>query len=159
MSDAGKQKLHEWFLGDDDAVDYALQMWKAWQDWDDLVDNGKIEDPSALLNFFAHDLDLHPFYARWRHILQPIMRDCYQSWAIANELEAPGDELIDEADREKAYMLRAAPYRLFVQIATCCGGTAHGIAVGPDIWRTYGERVSNFLTLPDNWEGEACRDQ
>ncbi|AUQ74758.1 hypothetical protein [Phaeobacter piscinae] len=123
-----------WFKGDTAAVDFAEHLWHATQEWDDLEDEGKCANHNALLSWLAFGKEYTPFFADHAHILRPAMLNMYLQWRAANVLERG-----DRNDVAKAYMLRAAIYGVFHNIAWIVGGDDWAAQVGPEIYRMYAE--------------------
>lgn len=127
-------RFNEWFCGDADAVQFAVTLWEAIQQWDDLHDEGKCENHNALLSWLAFGKEYTPYFAQNAHILRPALLMMYLSWRAANVLERG-----DMRDVEKAFMLRAAFYQVLHVMAWIAGGDDHAASVGPAIYREYGE--------------------
>lgn len=98
---------------------YALCLWEACQEWDDLEDEGKANH-NALLSWLAFGRDEDRFYRAHSHLLRPAALLVYLQWTAANVLDHG-----DKNDVAKSYMLRAAIYSNFHLIAWICGGD-HG---------------------------------
>lgn len=128
-----KEHLTKWFRGNQDAVMYALCLWEACQEWDDLEDEGKANH-NALLSWLAFGRDENGFYRAHSHLLRPAALMVYLQWTAANVLDHG-----DKNDVAKSYMLRAAIYSNFHLIAWICGGDDWARQVGPEIYRLYGE--------------------
>lgn len=136
-----KDQFARWFLGNDAASEFGTQVWEAMQHWDDVIDEGHTDKASSVFQFLAFRMDWQPFFHQYEPVLRPVMLDMFLSWRCANTLEAAG---ID-ADLEKAFMLRAGVYRLYVVMAWLIGGDEHAEKVGPEIHRFYGERLADYL--------------
>ena len=129
-----EDKFREWFKSHPGAVDFALQLWTATQEWDDLHDEGRCSDANQLLSWLAFGKEYHPYFAANAHILRPALLSMYLQWRAANVLERGV-----RADVDKAYMLRAGLYGVFHMIAWVQGGDDWAAEIGPDIYRTYDE--------------------
>ncbi len=130
----------EWFCDDRDAVAFAEEMFDAAQKWDDVIDDGRIDLVNGLLSHLAFRVNYGPFFKRYEYLLRPALLMIYLNWRDANVLEKG-----DEADKEKAFMLRAGIYDMFVLMAWIIGGEDHSARVGPEIRRMYGERLADYL--------------
>ena len=131
-------KFTVWFKGNQEAVQFADTLWRAAQEWDDLEDEGACNH-NALIAWMAFGKEYTPFFAQNQAILRPAMLTMYLQWRCANELDRG-----PLADVEKAFMLRAGIYTVFVLIAFVVGGDEWAVEVGPDIYRTYGETVASL---------------
>jgi hypothetical protein len=132
-------RLSRWFCGNESAVNFAFLLWEASQEWDDLHDEGEIDNPNGLIAWFAFGKEYHPYFMQHGHILRPAMLGMYLSWTAANVLDRG-----DRRDVEKSYMLRASFYQVLHMIAWIEGGHDHAVAAGPEIFRTYGETVDEI---------------
>lgn len=135
-----EDRFKRWFKGDEEAIAFAVVLWDALQEWDDLEDEGKCKH-NALLSWLAFGKEYTPYFARNAHILRPIFLSVYLQWRVANVLDR-GDRL----DVAKSYMLRAGLYGMWHVMAWLAGGDDWAAEVGPEIYRTYGE------TPDDIWQ-------
>lgn len=133
-------RFRRWFCGDENAATFAEQMWTALQEWDDIEDEGRCEDHNGLMSWLAFGKEYSPFFAAHSHMLRPAFLSLYLKWTAANVLDHGTKQ-----DVEKSYMLRAEYYGLLHLMAWICGGDAHARAVGPEIYRSYGETVDDLL--------------
>lgn len=129
-----------WFLGNEDAVDFAEKIFDLAQQWDDLIDKGAIENANGVLNWLAFRMNWHPFFKQYDYLLRPALLVVYLNWRDANVLEKGS-----EADKEKAFMLRAGIYDVFALMAWIIGGEDHSAQIGPAIRRFYAERLADYL--------------
>lgn len=129
-----KDNFRRWFKDDEDAVHFALSMWQAAQEWDDIEDEGRCENHNALLAWLAFGKEYHPFFVQHSHILRPSLLQMYLNWRAANVLDHG-----DRNDVAKAYMLRAGIYSVWHMMAWIIGGNDWAEEVGPEIYRSYGE--------------------
>lgn len=135
-----EDRMREWFLGDEEAVRFALSLWDAAQEWDDLEDEGECSDPNALLCWLAFGKEADTFFVQCAATLRPVVLTMFLDWRAANVLERSGDP--DEV--AKAWMLRAGIYRVWHAMAWVIGGFDNAERWGPDIWRAYGETLAEF---------------
>lgn len=133
-------RFRRWFCGDEMACSFAEQLWTAIQQWDDEEDEGSSPDPNGLKSWLAFGKEYHPFFAAHAHVLRPAFLSLYLKWTAANVLDHGTRE-----DVEKSYMLRAEFYGFLHIMAWIVGGDAHARAVGPEIYRSYGETVDDLL--------------
>ena len=147
MTDA----LTRWFQGNGYAVRLALDIWSVIQVWDDLVDKDSEVGSDEINETFRkliYTIPSNPFYAEHAHEFAPILHDMMIRWQIANTLE----EEQSDGDLEKAWMLRAGVYQVFVYIASKAVDPVWAAIVGPEIWRSYGETLPDFIA---EMEGES----
>lgn len=137
------QHMHAWFRGDVDAAAFCLDMWNIVQVWDDLVDRDA-ETPADVINETfrraVYTIPTNPFYAAHAHELAPLVHNVVLQWQIANTFEQEREE----GDVDRAWMLRAGIYQLFVYVAGLAVDPVWAAVVGPSIWRTYGESLADF---------------
>lgn len=129
-----------WFKDNLDAVDFAHTLWRAVQAWDDIVDEGKSEEANDLFQWIMFRKEYHPFYAAHGPVLSPVMLSAFLQWQAANVLEKSSDD----EDLNKAYMLRAGIYTVYLAMAWIVGGNQWAVEIGPEIYRTYGETLPGF---------------
>lgn len=139
MTGTMNDKILEWMRGDEDATHFAVQMWDALQQWDDIIDEGRCETPNDLMGWLAFGKEYHPFFAKHSPILRPCFLQLYLSWTSANVLERGSRD-----DVNKAYMLRAGYYQFLQMMAWCVGGERWAVLVGPDIYRYYAETADGL---------------
>lgn len=135
-----RDRLNEWFKGDEAAVEFAEQLFDVVQRWDDVIDEGAVDKANDVFQWLAFRVNYQPFFHRYESLLRPAMLIAYLAWRDANVLELSNDP----ADDEKAFMLRAGIYDVFSLMAWIIGGEGHSRAVGPDIRRAYAERLATF---------------
>lgn len=135
-----EEQVSGWFQGDEIATDFAMKIWHASQDWDDLEDEGSCRDHNAMIAWLAFEMPQHPFMQRFGSVMLPILQSMYVDWRTANVLERSGDR----DDCNKAYMLRAAFYRVVHMMVCCLFGQEQAVATGPEIWRAYGETAAGL---------------
>lgn len=138
-----REKLNSWLLQDQQAIEYCLYMLKTAHLWDDLIDRDtdyRDEDINEMFTYLLVELPSNSFYQRNVSTLIPIMMNIILKWHTANVFEKEKKE----RDLDKAYVLRAELYQLFVMCATLLGGKSWGLKVSPDIWRCYVEDLEEF---------------
>ena len=142
--------VQKWLLGDLNACHFARCLWEASQIWDDLEDRDKgPADHNAVLAWLAFEEMRNPWIEANAHVLKPALLRMFLDWTTANAFEKGADK----DDLRKAYVLRASFWGVLHTLAWLVGGDAHARAVGPEIWRGYGE------TLPQYLEEMTCRDR
>ena len=142
--DIKEQTLKVFLKNDFWAIKLCLDVWDAFQIWDDMVDktHDRTEfDINHSYRVFIVELSKNPFYLKHISDLMPIINLCIMQWTDANKLE----KLEGEDYRNKAYMLRACIFNLFRYCAYLVGGHEWGDTIGPDIWNSYGETLEGFL--------------
>jgi len=117
-----------------------MVLYAAAQVWDDVKDEGKTDEHNALGEWLLYGKTENPFYRAHRDQLDPVLYCMYSQWRDATVLERQ-----DKAGCEKAYMLRAGIYTVWVFMARLIGGEAHCTKVGPEIYNSYGESLTDIL--------------
>ena len=138
-----KENLNYWLIGNSNAIVFCLDMIKAIHLWDDLIDKDnelKDEEINDVFTFLMVDMPMNPFYAVNQRDIAPMMQNIILKWHTANVFEK--EKEVNDVD--KAYMLRAELYQLFVLCATLVGGREWGREMSIHIWRLYGESVKEL---------------
>lgn len=136
--------FRRWFQGDAAAVALCLDLLDAAHVWDDLVDGDKpvpADQITATFRRLLVDIPANPFYRRWQAELLPVLASALVQWQTANVFEQDRRP----HDMAKAYMLRAGLYHVFAHVAWLIGGPDWAAAVGPEVWRLYGEAPETFM--------------
>ena len=129
------------YLGNEMAKDLSFMILECLHIWDDSVDQDKDiakQDANRAWVNAMIQLPTHPIYKAMPE-MPYLIRDVYFKWVAANEFEKSGNEL------EKAFVLRAELYGLFVHIAGHVGGFEHAEKVSPIVWSLYGEKLCEFI--------------
>jgi len=132
-----------WFNNDKNVVDFCSKIVHVIHLWDDLIDKDKPtedEDINEAFTSLMVDIPLNPFYIANINFIAPMLQSIISKWHTANVFERDKGE----GDVEKAYMLRAEMYQLFVLCAELIGGREWSRFVAPNIWRLYGEKLEVF---------------
>ena len=130
------------YKGDEEAKKLSFEILEFVHIWDDLYDKDKEVSPNQVNYAFfnaIYSFQKNPLWQRCNiteHMLGVVLR-----WKAANVLEA---EHKSEDDLNKAYMLRAGIYDVFVVIAFHLYGDAWAEEVTPVIYRFYGEKLQQF---------------
>jgi len=138
-----KENLNYWLIGNSNAIVFCLDMIKAIHLWDDLIDKDnelKDEEINDVFTFLMVDMPMNPFYAVNQREIAPMMQNIILKWHTANVFEK--EKEVNDVD--KAYMLRAELYQLFVLCATLIGGRQWGRDMSVSIWRSYIESVDEL---------------
>jgi hypothetical protein len=138
-----KENLNYWLIGNSNAIVFCLDMIKAIHLWDDLIDKDnelKDEEINDVFTFLMVDMPMNPFYAVNQRDIAPMMQNIILKWHTANVFEK--EKEVNDVD--KAYMLRAELYQLFVLCATLIGGRQWGRDMSVSIWRSYIESVDEL---------------
>jgi hypothetical protein len=144
-----KESFNRWFLGNTEAISFCLGIVKSAHLWDDLIDKDNDytdKEVHDVFSFLMFEMPSNPFYIRHQRELSPIMMSILLKWHTANIFEKERQE----GDINKAFVLRAELYQLFVICAVLTGGREWGIEVSPTIWRSYGELFEDFKQEIDN---------
>jgi len=102
--------------------------------WDDLIDRDRAVTDEEIHTAFWHALVLlptNPFYVQHSAVLQPILMNAIMNWRAATTMERHGTD----ADREIAFVLRAAYIDVLSMAALLVGGVEWSVQVTPDIRR------------------------
>lgn len=137
--------FRDWFLGNENEVQFCRDLYDAAQEWDDLEDEGHCRH-NDLMSWLAFGKEWNPFFMAHASILRPAMLGMFLQWTAANVLDREPEQI------HKAYMLRAGIYGVFHMVAWIIGGNAHATIVGPKIYRMYSETLADLrkeLTCPD----------
>ena len=148
--EAFDQLFTEIYKGHDGAKDYSFMLLECFHIWDDSVDQDKPiskEDADkawrqAMIRIPTHQM--HHYFPEMPWLIQ----DVYFKWCAANEFESKGVHL------EKAYILRAQLYGLFVNIAAKVVSFEHAVSISPLVWSFYGEDLETFKQ-----EVKSCQTQ
>ena len=138
-----KENLNYWLIGNSNAIVFCLDMIKAIHLWDDLIDKDnelKDEEINDVFTFLMVDMPMNPFYAVNQRDIAPMMNTIILKWHTANVFEK--EKEVNDVD--KAYMLRAELYQLFVLCATLIGGREWGRDMSVSIWRSYIESAKEL---------------
>lgn len=145
-------RMMAWYRGNEHAVQLSLDIYAVAQTWDDLIDRDREVSRDEITETFRrliYTMPTNPFYAAHAHELAPLMHDMMLRWMVANQLESDQNP----GDLEKAWMLRAGVYQVFVYIASLAVDAAWAAVVGVDIWRCYGETLEQFIHEQQHREG------
>ena len=137
-------RMTMWYRGNEYAVQLSVDLWNVMQVWDDLIDDKDEVTDDNIHDAFGrliYQIPTNPFYAEHAHELAPLLHSTMLQWRVANVFE--NDQ--KEGDLHKAWMLRDGVYQLFVYIASLAVDPVWATVVGPDIWRTYGETLEDFV--------------
>ena len=138
-----KENLNYWLIGNSNAIVFCLDMIKAIHLWDDLIDKDnelKDEEINDVFTFLMVDMPMNPFYVLNQRDIAPMMQNIILKWHTANVFEK--EKEVNDVD--KAYMLRAELYQLFVLCATLIGGREWGRDMSVSIWRSYIESAKEL---------------
>lgn len=132
-----------WFGGNVEAMRLAAMLTEAAHFIDDLIDETFVPPAQArrAARLLLLEIPSNSFYRGNYGFLQPLLAQCWLQWMASDEMERvpSGPE-----DRPKCYMLRASLYGLFHGIAVITGGLEWAEQIGPEIYRTYGEKLEDF---------------
>lgn len=128
------------FLSDQYAISLAQAYLFVSHIWDDLIDGDEVSQENIDLAFRALLIEIptNPLFQKYSFKLLPVLTSVYTQWVTANQFEASKVQL------EKAYMLRASIYQLFVTLAEITGGLDWAVKISPDVYSLYGESVEEL---------------
>lgn len=132
-----------WFRGCESAARLAALVTEVAHVCDDLIDVDRDLLPATIARSYRVmllEIPSNTFYRENFDFIQPLLAMVWLQWSASCVMER--EQL--EGDREKSYMLRAGLYGLYHGIATIVGGLDWAESIGPDIYRSYGEKLENF---------------
>lgn len=130
--------------GNRDAVCFVVDVIKAADVWDNLVDGDKPVTPADVNNLCKNllfKIQNNPFFSQNVSVLLPIMQVSILNWQIANTMSRE-----DPESRIQSHVLRYAPIDLIVASAAIIGGDDWAVEVGPRIRRYHmRDTLLNYL--------------
>jgi hypothetical protein len=126
--------FEDFLLGNPEAVQFVVRVFRALHVWDDLVDRDKPITDDEINSVFWDlliVLPTDPFYTKNIVLLHSTLVNAIINWHIANKLEREGDE----KDRSIAFILRGAYIDLLSASAFIVGGMEWANKIGPAIRR------------------------
>lgn len=138
----------EFLLGNAEAIQFVVRVFRALHVWDDLIDRDKPLTDDEINSVFWDllvVLPTDPFYTRNIALLNSTLVNAIVNWHIANKLEREGDD----KDKSIAFILRGAYIDILSASAFVVGGMEWVKAVGPAIRRwaheeTFTEYMENL---------------
>jgi len=124
----------EFLLGDAEAIQFVVRVFRALHVWDDLIDKDKNLTDDEVNSVFWDllvVLPADPFYVRNLALLNSTLVNAIINWHIANKLEREGDE----KDKSIAFILRGAYIDILSASAFVVGGMNWATEIGPAIRR------------------------
>lgn len=124
----------EFLLGDAEAIQFVVRVFRALHVWDDLIDKDKNLTDDEVNSVFWDllvVLPVDPFYVRNIALLNSTLVNAIVNWHIANKLEREGDE----KDKSVAFILRGAYIDILSASAFLVGGMDWATEIGPAIRR------------------------
>ena len=139
-ADAFDTAFIEFFKSDILAIDLAKNYLYVSHIWDDLIDGDNVtpQHISTAFKLMTINIPSNPLYQKHMKNLLPIIASVYTQWVAANCFEKAQEQL------DKAFMLRAAIYQLFVALASIVGGLSWAEEISPRIYSLYGETFTKF---------------
>lgn len=126
--------FEDFLLGNPEAVQFVVRVFRTLHVWDDLVDRDKPITDDEINSVFWDlliVLPTDPFYTKNIVLLHSTLVNAIINWHIANKLEREGDE----KDRSIAFILRGAYIDLLSASAFIVGGMEWANKIGPAIRR------------------------
>jgi hypothetical protein len=126
--------FNEFLLGNAEAIQFVVRVFRALHVWDDLIDRDKALTDDEINSVFWDllvVLPTDPFYVRNIALLNSTLVNAIINWHIANKLEREGDE----KDKSVAFILRGAYIDILSAAAFVVGGMQWVQEVGPAIRR------------------------
>jgi len=124
----------EFLLGNAEAIQFVVRIFRALHVWDDLIDRDKAITDDEINSVFWDllvVLPTDPFYVRNIALLNSTLVNAIINWHIANKLEREGNE----KDKSVAFILRGAYIDILSAAAFVVGGMQWVQEVGPAIRR------------------------
>ena len=124
----------DFLLGDAEAIQFVVRVFRALHVWDDLIDKDKNLTDDEVNSVFWDllvVLPVDPFYVRNIALLNSTLVNAIVNWHIANKLEREGDE----KDKSVAFILRGAYIDILSASAFLVGGMDWATEIGPAIRR------------------------
>lgn len=126
--------FNEFLLGNVEAVQFVVRVFRALHVWDDLIDRDKPLTDDEINSVFWDllvVLPTDPFYTRNIALLNSTLVNAIVNWHIANRLEREGDD----KDKSIAFILRGAYIDILSASAFVVGGMEWVKTAGPAIRR------------------------
>lgn len=144
--DSFKLLFDKIYLGNKQAEELSFTLLEIAHQWDDCVDQDKPIDRLSVNKAWCAAMIHLPTNALYSSMpeMPYLIKDVYFKWCAANDFEKSGEHL------EKAYMLRAGIYGLFVHIAGRVVGFEHAESVSSLVWSFYGESLDKFKQEVNN---------
>lgn len=141
--------------GDEDAVQFCLDVARVTDTWDNLVDADKpvtadqVNDMALRLLFGIRD---NPFFRRHEAPLSATIRAGVLNWQVANRMQR-----MDHEARVQAHVLRYTILDVVLMSAYLIGGQEWAVLHGPEIRRrSMRDTLSHFLQECAAKDGEAA---
>jgi len=126
--------FNEFLLGNPEAIQFVVRVFRALHVWDDLIDRDKPLTDDEINSVFWDllvVLPTDPFYTRNIALLSSTLVNAIINWHVANKLEREGDD----KDKSIAFILRGAYIDLLSASAFIVGGMQWAQKIGPAIRR------------------------
>ena len=126
--------FNEFLLGNPEAIQFVVRVFRALHVWDDLIDRDKPLTDDEINSVFWDllvVLPTDPFYTRNIALLSSTLVNAIVNWHVANKLEREGDD----KDKSIAFILRGAYIDLLSTSAFIVGGMRWAQEIGPAIRR------------------------
>jgi hypothetical protein len=126
--------FNEFLLGNTEAIQFVVRVFRALHVWDDLIDRDKPLTDDEINSVFWDllvVLPTDPFYTRNIALLSSTLVNAIINWHVANKLEREGDD----KDKSIAFILRGAYIDLLSTSAFIVGGMRWAQEIGPAIRR------------------------
>lgn len=130
------------YKGDKGAIELSFVLLRFLHIWDDIKD----EDPFSKEEVDSVFFDIMTKVSGcplWDSHLQGCFMSVYFRWQAANQIETADATTLDLL--QKAWMLRAGLYDLFVLLAAKLYGRAWADSISVTVYAYYGESLEDFL--------------
>lgn len=126
------EKLSRFFMGNKEAVDFALMLVHVCDVWDDLVDQDSPVSKESVTQAFWFCLSGIPrngFYRQFADEITPVLETGIFNWMAADALVAKGGE----KELEIANIIRHDVSNVFIHMARLIGGFEWAASVAPEV--------------------------
>jgi len=125
------------------AVAFCECLFRVSQTWDDLIDQDKEVSKNQINSMMWEALVVlpsNPFYQRWQHELQPLLKAFILDWIDATTLEST-----DDHGKNIAFVLRDSVGAVVSHCAYLIGGYDWMVKVSPDVRRhIFEEKLEDY---------------
>lgn len=124
-----------------DASEWTLDLWRAIQFFDDLVDEADIQRESfdQMLWGVLVGMPSNPFFVRHANTLLPVMAQAILKWQASDRAERNGQH------DAKSFVWRASFYDVLLTVCQLCFGAKWAIDHADKVLSLYGESFETYM--------------